>query len=127
MSEQKFKILRFFFLVLIFIQIFYIYEYRSGFNFKIIKNPFAKDSGIEFSLPPQAIESRKIIVKNKLDSFNLSDGIKNNKALYQRIIEFNYPIRFQKDTNIYFFLKQENFPENCEILEKGEYLYLSKC
>ena len=127
MSEQKFKILRFFFLVLIFIQIFYIYEYRSGFNFKIIKNPFAKDSGLEFSLPPQAIESRKIIVKNKLDSFNLSDGIKNNKALYQRIIEFNYPIRFQKDTNIYFFLKQEKSPENCSILEDGEYLYLSKC
>ena len=40
MSEQKFKILRIFFLVLIFIQIFYIYEYRSGFNFEILKNPF---------------------------------------------------------------------------------------
>ena len=127
MSEKKFKILRIFFLVLIFIQIFYIYEYRSGFNFEIIKNPFVKNSGIEFSLPPQAIESKKIIVKKQLDSFNLSYGIKSNEALYQRIIEFNYPIRFKNNTNIYFFLKQEKSPENCSILEDGEYLYLSKC
>jgi len=127
MSEKKFKILRIFFLVLIFIQIFYIYEYRSGFNFEIIKNPFSKNSGIEFSVPPQAIESKRIIVKNQLDSFNLSDGIKSNEALYQRIIEFNYPIRFKNNTNIYFFLKQEKSPENCSILEDGEYLYLSKC
>ena len=84
MSEKKFKILKIFFLVLIFIQIFYIYEYRSSFNFEIIKNPFSKNSGIEFSVPPQVIESKRIIVKNQLDSFNLSDGIKSNEALYQR-------------------------------------------
>jgi hypothetical protein len=104
-----------------------VFEFRSGFFFKIIKNPFAKDSGIEFSLPPQAIESNKIIKKQKLNSFNLSDGIKNNEALYQRIIEFNYPVKFKNYTNIYFSLKKEKLPENCEIIERGEYLYLHKC
>ena len=127
MSEKKYRILRIFFLVLIFLQIFYIYQFRSGFNFEIIKNPFGKDSGIEFSLPPQVIESNRFIKKHQINNFNLSDEVKNNEALYQRIIEFNYPNKFKNDTNIFFFLKQENFPENCEILEKGEYLYLTKC
>ena len=36
MSEKKYRILRIFFLVLIFLQIFYIYQFRSGFNFEII-------------------------------------------------------------------------------------------
>ena len=127
MSEQKFRILKIFFLVLFFLQFFYIYQFRSGFNFVILKNPFAKDSGLEFSLPPQVIESSKLIKKHQIDNFNLSDGIKNNEALYQRIIEFNYPIKFTKEENIYFFLKQEVFSEKCKILERGEYLYLNKC
>jgi hypothetical protein len=127
MSEKKLRALRIFFLVLFFFQIFYIYQFRSGFNFKILKNPFSQDSGIEFSLPPQVIESKKLIKKNKIDNFNLSDGIKNNEAMYQRIIEFNYPIRFKTEENIYLFLAKENFSEKCEMLEKGEYLYLGKC
>jgi len=127
MNEKKFKLLKIFFLALFFLQIFYIYQFRSGFNFEIIKNPFAKDSGIEFSLPPQVIESSKLIKKHQINNFNLSNGIKNNEAMYQRIIEFNYPIKFKKEENIYFFLKQEDFSGECEILEKGEYLYLSKC
>jgi len=127
MNEKKLRALKFFFLALFFFQIFYIYQFRSGFNFKILKNPFAENSGIEFSLPPEAIESSKLIKKNQLENFNLSDGIKNNVALYQRIIEFNYPIKFKTEKNIYLFLKKEDFSEKCEILEKGEYLFLAKC
>ena len=79
---------------------------------EIVKNPFGKDSGITFSLPPQAIESSNYIKKYQLDNFNLSDEIKNNNALYQRIIEFNYPVKFKNNSNIYFSLKQENLLEN---------------
>ena len=73
MTEQKLRILKFFFLILFFLQIFYIYEFRSGFNFEIFKNPFGKDSGITFSLPPQAIESSnyRIIMHYIKESLNL--------------------------------------------------------
>ena len=127
MTEQKLRILKFFFLILFFLQIFYIYEFRSGFKFEIFKNPFGKDSGITFSLPPQAIESSNYIKKYQLDNFNLSDEIKNNNALYQRIIEFNYPVKFKNKSNIYFSLKQENLLDNCKIIDQGEYLILNKC
>ncbi len=127
MNEQKFKLLKIFFLILFFLQIFYIYQFRSGFKFEIIKNPFSKNSGIEFSLPAEVIDSSKIIKKQKVGNFNLSKKIKNNKALFQRIIEFNYPIKFKDDVNIYFYLKEENSPEQCQILEEGNYLYLKKC
>ena len=127
MTERKLRILKFFFLILFFLQIFYIYEFRSGFKFEIFKNPFAKDSGITFSLPPQAIESSNYIKKYQLDNFNLSDEIKNNNALYQRIIEFNYPVKFKNKSNIYFSLKQENLLDNCKIIDQGEYLILNKC
>ena len=75
MNEKKLRSLKFFFLALFFFQIFYIYQFRSGFNFKILKNPFAENSGIEFSLPPEAIESSKLIKKNQLENFNLSDRV----------------------------------------------------
>ena len=116
-----------FFFSINFLQIFYIYQFRSDFNFEIIKNPFGKDSGIEFSLPPQVIESNRFIKKHQINNFNLSDEVKNNEALYQRIIEFNYPIKFKTEKNIYLFLKKEDFSEKCEILEEGEYLFLAKC
>ena len=127
MNKQKLRLLKILFLTLFFLQIFYIYQFRSGFKFEIIKNPFSKNSGIEFSLPAQVIESSRIIKKQKIGNFNLSEGIKNNEALFQRIIEFNYPIKFKDDANIYFYLKKENSSEQCEILEQGDYLYLKKC
>ena len=67
------------------------------------------------------------IKKEQINTFNLSTGIKNNIALYQRIIEFNYPVRFEDNVDIYFSLKEEKINENCKTITEGKYLNLIKC
>ena len=121
------KKIKFFFIIICFLQLFYIFYFRSGFQNEIIKNPFDKDAGISFALPAEAIESREIINKQKLNDFNLSEDIKKNIYLYQRILEFNYPFRINKESKYIFILKGEKFPSECLNLEKGNFLILLKC
>jgi len=127
MNNQNSKKLLLFFLIICFLQTVYIFHFRSGFQYEIIKNPFKKNSGVHFALPDPVIEAKNIIKKNKVESFNLSASIKDNKALYQRIIEFNYPIRLKSSSDIFFFLKEEIIPKECKIIDTGEHLFLTKC
>ena len=53
------KKLKYFFIVVCVIQLFYIFHYRSGFEYEIIKSPFSKNSGITQSLPIEVIETEK--------------------------------------------------------------------
>ena len=121
------KKIKFFFIIICFLQLFYIFYFRSGFQNEIIKNPFDKDAGISFALPAEAIEAKELINNQKLKNFNLSDEIKKNIYLYQRILEFNYPFRINKKSKYVFILKGEKFPTGCFNLEKGNFLILIKC
>ena len=123
----KEKKIKFFFIIVCLLQIFYIFYFRSGFQNEVIKNPFHRDAGINFALPTEAIEVRDIINNQKFNDFNLSAEIKKNIYLYQRILEFNYPFRINKNSNYIFILKGEKFPNNCVILENGTFLTLIKC
>ena len=115
------------FLILCIIQLFYLFYFRSDFKYEVIKNPLDKNSGIEFPLLPEIIESNNILTKYEVTNFNLSDVLKNNTYFYQRSVEFNYPIRMKETSQFTFFIKNEKFPSNCTILETGKYLKLIKC
>tara|TARA_B100000700_G_scaffold280543_1_gene330549 strand:+ start:423 stop:809 length:387 start_codon:yes stop_codon:yes gene_type:complete len=123
----KEKKIKFFFVIVCLLQIFYIFYFRSGFQTEILKNPFDKNAGIKFALPAEAIESKTIINNKKLNKFNLSKKIKDNIYLYQRILEFNYPIRIDKKSNNLFILNGEKIPNKCKEIEKGNFLVLVKC
>ena len=89
------KLLIFFFIIGI-IQIFYYWNKRSNFEFEVLKNPFEKNSHINYVLPEVIIETNKILISNNIQKFNLSKNLKNDMYNYQRIIEFNYPIKFDE-------------------------------
>ena len=127
MVEVKIKKLKFFFIILCVIQLFYIFHFRSGFKYEIIKNPFNKDAGISYALYPAVIESNDILKKHKAIDFNLSEGLKKDIYLYQRTIEFNYPIRINESSKLIFFLYAEDIPNACKIIEIGKYLTLTQC
>ena len=124
MVDRKIKIL---FLIICTLQIFYIFHFRSNFKYEIIKNPFNENSGISYALHPSVIESNDILKKHKATDFNLSEGLKKNTYLYQRSIEFNYPIRINESSQLIFFLNDEDFPNTCKIIETGKYLNLTQC
>ena len=124
---MKIKKFKFFFLIVCIIQLFYIFYFRSGFKYEIIKNPFNENSGINYALSSEVIESNDILKKHKAIDFNLSEGLKKDTYLYQRSIEFNYPIRINETSRLIFFLKDEDIPNTCTIIETGKYLKLAQC
>jgi len=124
MKGKKIKIL---FITICIIQLFYLLNSRSGFKYEIIKNPFGKDSGISYALSSQVIESNNIIKKHKLADFNLSNDLVKDTYFYQRSIEFNYPIRLNQNSKFIFYFVEEAIPDNCQIIDVGEYLQLTKC
>ena len=127
MAEVKIKKLKFFFLIICIIQLFYIFHFRSGFKYEIIKNPFNENSGIFYALSPEVIESNNILKKHKTTDFNLSKGLKKDNYLYQRSIEFNYPIRINEASRLIFFLNDKDIPNVCKLIETGKYLKLAQC
>ena len=62
-----------------------------------------------------------------MTDFNLSESLKKNTYLYQRIIEFNYPIRIDETSKLIFFLNEEDIPNTCKVIETGKYLKLTQC
>tara|TARA_A100001015_G_C15019240_1_gene727148 strand:- start:48 stop:428 length:381 start_codon:yes stop_codon:yes gene_type:complete len=118
------KILIFFFIIGI-IQIFYYWNKRSNFEFEILKNPFKKNSHINYVLPETIIETKKILISNKIKKFNLSENLKDDMYNYQRIIEFNYPIKFDENSKYTLSLIEENF--KCKKIFKGKFIELQKC
>ena len=127
MVEVKIKKFKFFFIILCVIQLFYIFHFRSGFKYEIIKNPFNENAGISYALSAEVIEANSILKKQKVIDFNLSEDLKKNTYLYQRIIEFNYPIRINESSKLIFFLNAEDIPNACKIIEIGKYLTLTQC
>ena len=127
MAEVRIKKLKFFFLILCVIQLFYIFHFRSGFKYEVIKNPFNESSGISYALSAEVIESNSILKKQKAINFNLSENLKKNTYLYQRTIEFNYPIRINESSKLVFFLNTEDIPNTCKVIETGKYLKLTHC
>tara|TARA_B000000460_G_scaffold159494_1_gene112909 strand:+ start:39 stop:410 length:372 start_codon:yes stop_codon:yes gene_type:complete len=121
------KKLYFFFLVVCVIQLFYIFHFRSGFKFEVFKNPFNKTSGIMHAVPSEVVELNKILKKNNFNDFNLSENFTSNTFLYQRAIEFNYPVRINKNSDNIFYLIEEKILNNCVLVETGNYLKLAKC
>ena len=118
------KLLIFFFIIGI-LQIFYYWNKRSNFEFEVLKNPFKKDSHINYVLPETIIETNKILISNKVEKFNLSNKLKNDMYNYQRIIEYNYPIRFDEKAEYILVSLEENY--RCKSISKGKFIELQKC
>ena len=127
MVKVKIRKFKFFFIILCVIQLFYIFHFRSGFKYEIIKNPFNENVGISYAVSGEVIEANSILKKQKVIDFNLSKDLKKDAYLYQRTIEFNYPIRIKESSKFIFYLNTEDIPNTCKVIETGKYIKLTKC
>ena len=127
MVSRKIKKVKILFIVICILQLFHIFQFRSGFEYEVIKNPFKEDSGISFVVRPEIIETSNILKKHKAKDFNLSKIVKNNGYLYKKTIEFNYPIIMNENSKMIFFLKKENIPNDCKVIETGKYFKFTQC
>ena len=125
MTYLRKNILLIFFFIVGIAQILYYWSERSNFKLEILINPFNKNSYVSYFLPKTVIESKQILHFNNIKIFNLSKELKNDMYSFQRIIEFNYPIRFDEKSD--FILMNVNENSNCKNISKGKLLKLQKC
>ena len=121
---KKLKIL---FIFVCAFQLFYLLNNRSNFKIEVLKDPFSKNSGSIYALSSAVIESKNILTKYNLPDFNLSDLKKKDIYFYQRLVEFNYPIRLKKDSKFIFYKINENIFDSCELVEEGAFIKLARC
>ncbi len=127
MLNRKIHKIKVLFVIICILQLFYIFHFRSGFQYEVIKNPFSENAGLFYAISPEVMESKNILNKHKAIDFNLSVVLKEDTYFYQRFIEFNYPIRINSKSKIIFFLKNEEIIDSCDIIESGKYLKLAQC
>ena len=114
-------------IIIIFLQLFYIVNKKIQFRFDTIINSLNKDFGSHYVIPKEVLEIKKIILKKKFKDFNVSKKYKENNYLYQRTIEFLYPVKINKNNKKIFHLPNDEIPYNCSILDKFKHIILIKC
>ena len=117
----------YFFIFICILQLFYLLYYRSDFNYEILKNPFHIDSGREYAVSLEVQESNQMLNDNGVNSFKLSNKIKNDTYLYQRFIEYNYPKKEKNKALLTFYLINEKMLNSCILFSEGTSLKLAKC
>ena len=111
-------------LIIFFIQILLI-GHRNSFSFSILKNFYKENIGLEEGIKNKEIHDIiKIIKKNNLKDFKLSDKLLKSVKIKHRVIEGAYPaIHVKKSKN--FITK---IPKSmCEIKERNRNIYLIIC
>ena len=111
-------------LIIFFIQIVLI-GHRNSFSFSILKNFYKENIGLEEGIKNKEIHDIiKIIKKNNLKDFKLSDKLLKSVKIKHRVIEGAYPaIHVKKSKN--FITK---IPKSmCEIKERNRNIYLIIC
>ena len=124
MTARMTKIL---FLIICILQLFYLFNFRSGFRYEIIRDPFNENSGITYAVSKEIIESKDILKRNKIVHFNLSKKLKDDDYFYQRSLEYNYPIKINQSSKFVFFSINEDISEKCKVIETGKHLILTQC
>ena len=112
-------------------KIYYIADQNSKFSLTLLANSFKKNSGEKISLGLAAndvIASKKIFLSKNISEFKLSDEIMEKRAeIYQRMIEFNYPIKNKKNAPIFVAHKSENVQNSCKLLSSTSNLNIYEC
>ena len=120
------KKIRFILIITILVQLIYITKNKIDFEFENLISSLKKDFKGNLYLPKETTEIKKILVSKKIKSFNLSNEIKNSNYIYQRTIEFSYPIKFNSESEIFFeFISEKN--NNCLIETTYKFTQISKC
>ena len=120
------KFIKYLILFTIFAQLFYISQERIKFNWVNLTNSFKKNYKGELLLPKETLELAEIIKRESLNSYKLDNSFLNNQYIYQRTVEYIYPIKINNYLSETFGLKNTK-NENCLIIKSYTNINKLKC
>ena len=107
------------------IKLFHIGYYRINFSSNLLLHAFEKDFANNLAVTEDVLEAHELIKKSKIPDFNLSNNLNLNNYFRQRIVEFSYPIRFNKNSKFVIALPDSKL--NCKIKLDSERIKLHEC
>ena len=107
------------------IKLFHIGYYRINFSTNLLLHAFEKDFANNLAVTEDVLEAHELIKKSKMPDFNLSNNLNLNNYFRQRIVEFSYPIRFNKNSKFVIALPDSKL--NCKIKLESERIKLHEC
>ena len=107
------------------IKLFHIGYYRINFSSNLLFHAFEKDFANNLAVTEDVLEAHELIKKSKIPDFNLSKNLNLNNYFRQRIVEFSYPIRFNKNSKFVIALPDSKL--NCKIKLESERIKLHEC
>ena len=117
--------------ILCLVKVYYIADRNLKFSPTLLVNSFKKNSGEKISLGlagNDIISSKEFFLDHNIKEFQLSDAIFEKKSeIYQRMVEFNYPIKNNKNTPILVAHKSESKKIDCKLLFSTQNLNIYEC
>ena len=98
---------------------------RIHFSPDLLLNSFKKNFGDQLAVSENVLDANKLILRQKILDFNLSKNLKANAYFRQRMIEFSYPIRLNKNSK--FLITQNNEKVNCKLKSQSNKFKLYEC
>ena len=127
MHQVKRNNLIFLFLIVVIclIKLFHIGYYRINFSTNLLFHAFEKDFANNQAVSDNVLETYQLIKQSKIPDFNLSNNLNLSGYFRQRIVEFSYPIRFDKNSKFVIALSDSRL--NCKIKLESERIKLYEC
>ena len=117
--------------ILCLVKIYYIADRNLKFSPTLLNSSFKESAGDIKSLgdaAPDVISAKKFFLKAGISNFQLSDFIiEKNQLIYQRMIEFAYPIKVKKSSSTFISHKSEKIKLNCKIIHNTQNLNIYEC
>ena len=87
---------------------------------------FQKDTGTR-GIPSEVLNIKKILQRNTIQTFNLDVALKNDVLIYQRSVEYLYPIIFDVDSKYIFSNNPSLIRSGCIIIDNENGIGLYDC
>mgnify|MGYP003389131215 CR=1 FL=1 len=107
------------------IKLFHIGYYRGNFSTNFLLHSFEKNFANNVAVNENILEAHGLIKKSKITNFTLSNKLILSGYFRQRIVEFSYPIRFEKNSRFIVALTDSKI--NCKVKLESEKIKLYEC
>lgn len=101
---------------------------HSGFKAGLLKESAEVGVGAIQSLPPEIVSLANLLAQSSsVAEFGLHGKLLTDPFLFQRAIEFLYPIRYSQEAKNIFVLNGDELPVNCIRINQNETVSELQC
>jgi hypothetical protein len=91
-------------------------RFIDSFHYTLLSAAFKENSGARESLPAEIISLNTLIAKDHIQTFNLAGTLNDDALLYQRAVEYNYPVRLDSNAKNTFVIKGTPVDTSCKLI-----------